>query len=323
MTEEEKLDPKSSQADSTPESADEKGQMLVIYLPEGSVIVDRTDVNLAAAPKGIVEHVLKDPATTSTEPAVVKVAPEELQSSLQELVRLAVQEVLQTTGQVPMDASRMEASEPILEPPAAMAATSVTPKVETPGVHAAPHLRAHRLHLRRRRQVDWGLRISMLFISYLVLIAIVPIVLSSASGIAIQVSKTSLTNPLIARGDMMVYSKLPVSALKVGNVLLMRDENSWRFHIGEISSITENGADSTIATTSTTSGGRSVTHHSLVLPNTSEVNQVYQVIPKLGYLSLIFSSALVKVGGGVLILILNLIFHRRKWRPNRMQVLNR
>ena len=53
MTDEDTPNSKNINSENSPDVADKKGQMLVIYLPEGSVIVDRTDVNLSSAPTAI------------------------------------------------------------------------------------------------------------------------------------------------------------------------------------------------------------------------------------------------------------------------------
>src|SRR5512141_862797 len=106
MTEENTPDSKSSHPELTPGLDDKKGQMLVIYLPEGSVIVDRTDMHLSSAPQAIVEHVAPKAEPAKEEPVVERAAPQQMQPTLQEVVQLAVQEILKITGQPESNASK-------------------------------------------------------------------------------------------------------------------------------------------------------------------------------------------------------------------------
>lgn len=331
MTDENTPDSKSSHPELTPGLDDKKGQMLVIYLPEGSVIVDRTDMHLSSAPQAIVEHVAPKTEPVPAEPVVENEAPKQLQPTLQEVVQLAVQEALRITGHSANQAPKVEV--PIAEVPRtiekssdafadypAPALKSGTPAPAAPTRSAPAHNGARRVHVRRRRKMNLVHGINTILVVYLLLVAIVPSVLSSAFGVAIYASKASHPGALIARGDLMVCTELPASKLKVNDVLLVRDGNSWRLDARQVTSNTSSGDLSTITTAST--GGVAL-DKTYVLANNSGSYVVSRVIPKLGYAAIILSSTFVKVLGGLFILILNLIVHYRRSRKRRLETVIR
>lgn len=168
--------------------------------------------------------------------------------------------------------------------------------------------------------MNWVHGVNTLLVGYLLLVAIVPAVLSSAFGMAIYASKSAHPGALIARGDLMVCTELPASKLKVNDVLLVRDGNSWRLDARQVTSNTSDGALSTITTAST--GGVAL-DKTYVLANNSGSYVVSRVIPKLGYAAILLSSTLVKVLGGIFILVLNLTVHYRRSRKRRLETVIR
>lgn len=330
MTDENTTDAASSHSENVPDLTDKKGQMLVIYLPEGSVIVDRTDINLSAAPK-----IVAEPVEAKAEPAkqVENVTPQPLQPTLQEVVQLAVQEVLQITGHAPKETPKTvtpapvaETQAPVGERPAAFAdypapvARANPSPVERP---ANSHVGAHvpqgvqRVHVHRRRKLNWVHGINTLLVAYVLMVAIVPAVMSSAFGTAVYASKVAHPGALIAKGDLMVCTELPASQLKVNDVLLVRDGNSWRLDVRQVTSVATTGDLSTITTAST--GGAAI-DKTYVLPKDGGSYKVSRVIPKLGYVPIVLSSTIAKVLGGLFILVLNLMVHYRRLRRRRLEL---
>lgn len=330
MTDENTPNTASSHPESTPDLTDKKGQMLVIYLPEGSVIVDRTDINLSPAPQAVVEQ-----AQTQVEPVVEveKATPQPLESTLQEVVQLAVQEVLKITGHSQSEPAIV--SQPHTEPSAPIAERQVasldypmpaprhtpapTESVSRPLAESSAPKGARRVHVRRRRKLNWVHGINTFLVAYLLLIAILPALMSSAFGTAIYAAKSAHPGALIAKGDLMVCTELPAANLKVNDVLLVRDGNSWHLDARQVTSVTTSGALTTVATGST--GGAAV-DKTYVLPNDSGSYKVSRVIPKLGYVPIVLSSTIVKVLGGLFILVLNLVVHFRRSRRRRLVLAN-
>lgn len=324
MTDQNTPDSKPVNAINTPEGADKKGQMLVIYLPEGSVIVDRTDMGLSTAPQAVIEKSIPKAEEVPAEPIVEKATLQPLQPTLQEVVQLAVQEVLQITGHA-------KAPTPIVETPVAETPRVVeksadafadypapAPKIATQAspTAAAPIYRgARRVYVRRRRKMNWVHGINTFLVAYILLAAIVPAVLSSAFGTALNASKVAHPGALIATGDLLVSREVPAANLKVNDVLLVRDGNSWRLDARQVTSNVTSGSVSTITTAST--GGAAI-DKTYVQPNNSITYVVSRVIPKLGYIPIVLSSTIVKVLGGLFILVLNLVVHYRRSRKRRL-----
>ena len=322
MTDENVPDSKALNAGNTPEPADKKGQMLVIYLPEGSVIVDRTEIDLAQVPKVITEPapaVITEPApTVITEPAPAVITerppaespisnvPETMvpavisQDTLEEIVQRAVKEALGTSGG------------PVPAPLTPL--TPRGPRRRAVAVEAYPQSpRSGRRRL--RRHLDWVHGINIMLVTYLLLVTSVPALLSSAFGMTMYASKITHTEVQIAAGDLMVTKKLPASQLKPNDVFLVREGGSWRLDARLVKTITTDGTNSTITTAVETGSSVAPTY---ILQNNSLAYEVTRVIPKLGYVPIVLSSTIVKVGGTLFILIFNLVFHYRRVHRRRL-----
>jgi hypothetical protein len=325
MSEENTSDSKNVILENALDAADKKGQMLVIYLPQGSVIVDRTDLNISTAMQAIAEPTVPEVARKVVEPLVAETPVPQLQPTLQEVVQLAVAEVMRITEL---------ASKPIQkEPPAVVKAAekSVDSAVPFPD-YPAPELRkapphvatsqriARRIHVRRRRKINWVSGLNTIFVAYVLLAAILPAILSSAFGMAIYAAKSAHPDVLISQGDLMVSHALPSSQLKANDVLLVRDDNSWLLDARQVTSNISNGGVSTVTTTST---GSAVAQKTYVLAKDAVSYKVTRVIPKLGYVPIVLSSTIVKVLGGLSLLILNLWVHVRRSRKQRLETIIR
>lgn len=216
-----------------------KGQKMVIYLPEGAVIIDRSDVTSESLP--------------------VDVATENLS----------------------FDRTR----EPVKQ-----------------------HLRGHHL--------DWLHIFNILFIAFIALVALFPTFLSTVFGIAIYASKSNSAQASIYRGDLMISKIVPASELKLGDVLLLRNEFSWNFEVRQVTvSSTPVGGKVTTIATETKEG--SASSDSYVLDSTTPVRKITSVIPKLGDATIILTSIAAKIGIGVSLLALNVFVHFRRARRRR------
>lgn len=298
MTDEDSYDPKEFDHDSNPEVADKKGQMLVIYLPEGSVIVDRTDVSLADLPKTVIQQNIEEsivalaPTQVVVQAAVEPTPQVPVQPSVQEIVRLVVQEMLHTTGQVPVQAN--------VQAPAKIA--TPTPK------------HSHRPHLPKRRKINWAHGINTAFVLYITLVAIVPAVMTSAFGIGIYASKIAHPGASISKGDLMISELIPAPDIKVNDVLLVRDSNTWFLDVRQVSSNTSSGGLATIATAATSGSPFDKTY---VLSKNSNVFRIMRTVPILGFVPIILASTITKVLGGLFLLVMNLYVHFRRARRRR------
>ena len=289
MTDEDTPDSKSINPENSPEVANKKGQMLVIYLPEGSVIVDRTDMNLPEAPNEIVEQVAKEPEKVISEPEVKKPVAQEIPPTLHEVVQIAVQAALQITGQTSNQPPKVEAAAPMLA-------------------------RGH--HVRKRRKMNWVFRINTAYVIFLLLVTIVPSMMNNVLNLAIYSSKLPHTGVSINKGDLIETRLTPAIYLKESDVLLIRNETSWFLDIRQVTSSTSSGGMTTINTAATAGP---TNPEAYVVSDTSKVYKVARVVPGLGYTQMVLASTPAKVLGGLFILGLNLLEHRRRGRRRQEQ----
>ncbi|MDP1720152.1 MAG: hypothetical protein Q8L08_04025 [Candidatus Nanopelagicaceae bacterium] len=223
-----------------PQKVSKKGQTMVIYLPEGAVIIDRTDVTSGALPA--------DDITENMRPNRTR--------------------------------------EPI----------------------------EHRV---REQGLDWLHTFNMLFIAFIALVALFPTMLSTYFGTAVYASSSSSVQTSIYRGDLMVSKIVPASTLKVGDVLLLRNEFSWDFEVRQVTvSSTASGGDLTTIATETEVGATS--SDSYTLDSATRVHKITSVIPKLGDATIILTSIPAKIGIGISLLALNVIVHVRRTRRRRI-----
>lgn len=274
------------------EAENKKGQILVIYLPEGSVIVDRTDMDLTKAPEHIAERIVTAPGAkqTPTEPPMS--SPQPVQHTLQELVQLTVQEVMETNSNSKRSHQNPSASE--FEP-------------------RGPR-RAHRERRHRRRHLNWVHGINIVFITYIILASVLPSVMSSFFGVSVYASKAAHPTASISRGDLMISREFPTVGLKVNDVILILGADTWRLDARQVIA---NSIDANNATLTTAATSGAPTQTTMTMPVTSLVHRVSTIVPKLGYVAMFLSATLTKVVGSILILILNLSVHYRRARRSR------
>lgn len=253
------------------DAENKNGQMLVIHLPEGSVIVDRTEVNQETVP------------------------PQPMHSTLQEVVQLAVREVMQVNG----------------------APTSSPQSTSSPNVLPRTRRHNYRNHPPRRLRLNWVHGINTLFVAYIALVLVLPAILSSFFGLSIYASKVAHPGVSISSGDLMICRVVPAVGLKVNDVVLVRDGNIWRLDVRQITSNSSDATNSTI-TTASTSG--TPTTKTFVMPIVSSMYKVSSIVPKLGYVLIFFGATITKVIGALFILILNMTVHSRRVRRRRQKL---
>ncbi len=324
MTEENTPDSKNIAPDNSLD-VDKKGQMLMIYLPEGSVIVDRTDLNLSSTPQAIIEHIAPTVEQKVVEPVVEAAPVQQLQPTLQEVVALAVAEVMQITGQASkpiqkeqpaiakVAEEKVEPAVPFTDYPAPAAKKPVEQDASSPRL-------GRRVHVRRRRRINWVAGINTALVTYILLASIVPPVLASAFGLSMYSSKSNHPSVLISQGDLMVAHAIAASSIKVNDVIMVRDSNSWLLDARQVTSNTSSGGFSTITAAST---GGVATENTYVLADNALSHKITRVIPTLGYVPIVLSSTIVKVVGGLALLILNLWVHFRRFRRRRLETVIR
>ncbi len=332
MTDENTPDSKAFHPDDAPGSDSKKGQMLVIYLPEGSVIVDRTEMSNPPVYEPVVERSVPAPtaasipavAPASTEIPTADLVQSPQQVTLEEIVHLVVEEMLRTNKESARPSQTLESkvspiavqSQPnseLVEEVAAFNRPKLTPRrVATP----AEPSQVRRMHFRKRRQLNWVHGINTLFVAFVVVVSLIPAILSSVYGVAIYASKAPHPSAMIATGDLIVSRALNAADLKVNDVILVRDANTWRLDVRQVMSSTSSSGMTTVATMTT---GGTATEKSYTMQTGADSFKVSTIIPKLGYVSMFLASTLVKVLGGFLILLLNLIVHYRRSRRRLRQ----
>jgi len=280
---------------------EKKSQMLSIYLPEGSVIVDRTDVNPALTTRVVADQI--KPKAEVIEEARDETSTIGVPPSLSEVVQMAVAEVLRITGQ--STHPNQITKSPDLKKAEVGQAQDALPMPKA----------ARSINVRRVRNIHWVHDINIIFIAFITIVAIGPFILSSAFGAAIHAPKESYPTAMILRGDLMVSTILPASELKVNDVLLVRNNISWKLDLHQVVSNTTNAEISTI----TTIPNRGRTYPTTqVLDSNVQSYKVSQVIPKLGYVPIILASSVTKVSGALFIVILNLTAYVRRTKQPRL-----
>jgi hypothetical protein len=215
------------------------GQVLVIYLPEGSVIIDRMAVGVVAQPVDVISE-----------------------------------------------------------------------NISVDNIHGSHGHHARESHL------DWLNIFNITFIAFIALVALVPTLLSTIFGVAFYASSSSNAQESIYSGDLMVSKLTPTSNLNLGDVLLLRNEYTWKLDVRRVTiASTRDAGDLTTIATESDKG--SASSDAYVLNSKTLVHRVTSVIPKFGDVTIILTSIFAKIGVGVTLLIINVVVQVRRMRKRR------
>ena len=312
-----------------PDTDTHLGQTMYIHLPEGAVIVDRSNVNTVGVPTA-------EPVTTAVpapqvqfippQPAVQYISEQPQVNFVNAQPGLGYIQMqpqmqpgiiyMQTQPQIDQDLAYVQAQQQMQSGVSYIGGNPNQPGVVfvqgQPGVHyanAQPPLgyrrrrRGEHLVLRRKNRLDWVHSLTIAFAAYIIIIAIVPVMLSAFFGIALYSAKASHAELTINRGELMVTHMTPVARLIPGDPVLLREKNSWNLQVRQLGSTNTIGVVTTI---STISGLNATSSDVLTMDSATPVRNITSAVPFFGYVVTFFSSILVQLIGAALILYLNL-----------------
>lgn len=225
-----------------------RGQMMLIYLPEGAVIVDRANVEAGNAPEQ-------------------KAAP-----------KAAAPEIFRSD--------------------------------------AYGQRRVEHIVLRRRHRTDWVHSFNIVFASYVGLVAILPWMITALFGVSIFGTKSGTPGLGMARGDLIISHVMPAERAQTGDVILLRNNNSWNLQVRQITSKTTTGNSTTLITNA---GGTTSMSDVFTLNNSENVHYGSTYIPYLGYIVIFFTSIYVKAATVAAILAMNLLVYLRRRRSRTVE----
>jgi hypothetical protein len=299
-----------------------RGQTMYIHLPEGAVIVDRTQTT--------VESVTPDPisnATLNTQPVQGQPTPQQPGVQYAQPQPQPANQYVQPQPGVayvqPQPGVAYVQPQPgvaYVQPQPGVAYVQPQPGVaylQQPGVTYLQPPRGYRrrrgehIVLRRRHRMDWVHSMTVAFAAYIIAVTIIPFLLASFFGIGFYASKSDNPELTIGRGELMIAHLTPVAKLIPGDLVLLRDKNSWNLQIRQIGSTNTTGIVTTI---STNSGLNATSSDVLTMDSNTSVRNITSCIPFFGYVVTFFSSVHGKVIGAGIILYLNARHQLRKRR---------
>lgn len=225
-----------------------RGQMMLIYLPEGAVIVDRGEVAAGSAPE-----------------------------------------------------------------------QKIFPHTEAPAVTQSPshsRRRVEHIVLRRRHKIDWVHNINIAFTSFVALVAVLPWIITTVFGFSVFGAKTSSPALDIARGDLVISHAMPVNRVNSGDVILLRNNNTWNLQLRQVTSKTTTGNTTTLITNS---GKTTPMKDVFTVNNNSYVHYCSTYIPYFGYFTIFFTSIVLKTLVVVGVMTLNLVVYIQRRRGRHIE----
>lgn len=322
-----------------PEAETLRGQTMYIHLPEGAVIVDRSQISVQAP-------VAAPLMSESTPPQVIYGQPVPQQSTpFQPGVQFAQPQaqpgVAYVQGQPQPGYAIPQQPQPEFanpQPQPGVTYIQGQPGVAyiqgQPGVaYAQPQpgvvymqgapsrgygrrTRHDQIVFRRKHRLDWVHSMTVIFASYVILVTVVPFILSGIFGIGFYASKTESAELTIARGELLISHLTPVARVIPGDLVMLRDMNTWNLQVRQIGSINTTGLVTTI---SVNTGLNATSSEVLTMDSNTPVRNVTSAIPIFGYFVTFFSSALGKVLGAAIILYLN---YRHLIRKRRARIMD-
>ena len=282
----------------TPRTDGQQSQKMVIYMPEGAVIIERTGAEEHAHSAGDVI-----PEQTNVHEQAQPMGATSERTNIDE------QQVLYRIAKI-LDGitERM----------------SVNQLAQAVGAIREPNERGHfnrlKRHQVREQRKDWMHIINIAFIALVALVAIVPAALSTYFGIEVYASRSDSANVSIYQGDLMISKLVSASKLNVGDVLLLRNEHTWHLEVRQvtfISTSSSSGIDLTSITTESDAGAVSRDSYNII--SATHIHKVTSVIPKFGDFMVVFTSILTKITVGLFFLILNIAVQIRRARKRRAE----
>ncbi|MEI9907607.1 MAG: hypothetical protein WDO06_06705 [Actinomycetota bacterium] len=121
--------------------------------------------------------------------------------------------------------------------------------------------------------------LNVAFAAYIVAVTLIPFLLTAFTGVSLYSSKTSVPGLTIERGELMITHATPVARLIPGDIILLRDKNSWNLQVRQLVSTAANGRLTSVFTNSGVDGTVSdVT----TIEGTANVHKVTSSIPVFG-----------------------------------------
>ena len=351
----------SATSDQTSHEEGLKGQKMVIYMPQGAVIVERIDVDEHVQP---VEVISKHVSVEEHVQPVSAVIPERTNAEEDQILyrvakildviteRTSVKEQVQPVSAVIPEPKNTEENQLLYRMAQLLdvisvrmvASQSTQPTNVTTGVISAdehtstmahflsaPFLEApnesvdlrskshhddrkwHHIKWTRERHINWMHLVNIIFVGVVVLSALIPTLLLTRFNVSVEIAGSNRSMVGIHRGDLLISKFIPFSKIRVGDVVLLRQKQIGHLRIHQIQSTsTSSVGNLTTFTTDSNNGGGTAGPY--VLDASSDVSHLTRVIPGIGNLTPILSSAFLRIGGGFLLLILNLIVYIRRRR---------
>lgn len=163
----------------------------------------------------------------------------------------------------------------------------------------------------KKYRVTWMHATNIFFVVFVTLTALFPAFLSQFFGIAIFASNTNVPNAQIHRNDILISKVVPAQEVSSPDIILLHGYYSWAIQIRKIVA-TSISADS--MTIESVDGIHPNVIDSYTLDKATPIHVVLRKFPRVGYTLIIFTSVLAKILGGLVLIIVNLLYHLRKAR---------
>ncbi|MCX6430184.1 MAG: hypothetical protein NTX12_04310 [Actinobacteria bacterium] len=187
-------------------------------------------------------------------------------------------------------------------------------RYETPAPASSEYRRPEQITLRPSVRRNWSHFATVAFAIYVTVASLAPLLLSTVLGISLFDAHSDLVRGAIAKGDLMVSHTISADRLVAGDVVILRDANSWKLEVRQVVDVTTLRGSSTI---STTSGTNSALTEVFTLSNDSSVRFITSHIPFLGFVSIFLNSLAIKIAVTAGIVFINIYAYFRRRHPVR------
>jgi len=288
-----------------PDNGMSDSQARYVYLPEGAVVIDRSGVKVEPG-----ADIPTAKSTTQIPPSIPVDSPQPAPGVQFVPPQPGVQYVNLQPGQQYVN---LQPGQQYVNLQPGQQYVNLQPGmqfVQPPYVYGRRR-RSEQLILRRRYRRDWVHSLTVAFASYLILVTIIPLVLSGIFGVVLHASKSDNPELGIQNGELMISHLTPAVRLIQGELVLLRDKNSWNLQVRQITSTSTTGTTTVLTTNS---GFSATSSDVLTMESATNVRNITSVVPIFGYIVSFFSSVFGKMIGAAIILVLNVRHMLRKRR---------
>lgn len=150
----------------------------------------------------------------------------------------------------------------------------------------------------------WARVLNIAFVVSATCALIGPAILGSYLGVSVHTTVSGSMRPTIQPGDMLIAKIHQVRDIKVGDIVMLMNQDSWQMQAHRVISKDTAGD---VTTVTTKGDANNEPDKAYTLGTNTPIREVSTVVPKFGYVLNALATTTAKAIGGSLLIIINIL----------------